>query len=51
MVIDVLHNMKVKCELLCQKNKRDLWLKKKNVSSMQEVTLYFLFNASHRHAV
>ena len=29
MVIDVLHNMKVKCELLCQKNKRDLLLKKK----------------------
>ena len=29
MVIDVLHNMQVKCELLCQKNKRDLLLKKK----------------------
>ena len=28
MVIGVLHNMKVKCELLCQKNKRDLLLEK-----------------------
>ena len=51
MVIGVLHNMKVKCELLCQKNKRDPLLEKNVFFLMQEVTLHFLFDASHRHAV
>ena len=41
-VIGVLHNLKVKYDLL---------RKKKSFFLMQEVTFHFLFDASHRRAI
>ena len=49
-VIGVPHGMKVKCDLLGQKHKRNL-LRRKNVFVTQEATLYFLFDAGHGRAI
>ena len=46
----MLHNMNVRCDLLCQKNKHDM-LHRKNFFLMQEVTLHFLSDPSHRYAL
>ena len=43
MVIDVLHNMKVKCELLFQKNKQDLLLEKNIFSRCKKS--HFIFSS------
>ena len=43
MVISVLHNMKVKCEQLCQKNKRDLLLEKNIFSQCKKS--HFIFSS------
>ena len=49
-VIGVPHGMKVKCDLLGQKHKRNL-LRRKNFFVTQEGTLYFLFDAGHGRAI
>ena len=45
-VISMLHNMKVRCHLLRQKNKHDVLLRK-IFFFLQEVMLHFLFDSSH----
>ena len=49
-LISILHSMKVKCDLSCQKNKPDQLCRKKKNFLMQEVMLHFLVDASHWRA-
>ena len=47
MVIDVLHNLKMMCDLLPQKNKCVLKCQKNYFFLIQEVMLHFPFDTSH----